>query len=111
MERAKMFRLDPLLLARHPHKYVQLLCRERHYRYEPGFWHHFARGLGESGVDAPVGQLLQQLRVHDPEWWSLVISANTRQTDSSMTPEDIVALQSLLAKYTRVATAEQEINA
>ena len=111
MERAKMFRLDPLLLERHPHKYPQLLCMERHYRYKAGFWHHFARGLRESGVNAPVGQLLQQLRVHDPEWWALATSANVRQGDSSMTAEDYAALQSLLSTYTRSATHAQQLNA
>jgi GT2 family glycosyltransferase/glycosyltransferase involved in cell wall biosynthesis len=111
MERAKMFRLDPLLLERHPNKYVQLLCMERHYRYKPGFWHHFARGLRESGVNAPVGQLLQQLRVQDSEWWAMVTSANTRQGDSSMTAEDFAALQSLIATYTKSATQAQELNA
>ena len=75
VERAKMFRLDPLLLERHPDKYIQLIRMEGHYRYKPGFWHHFARGLRESGVHAPVAKLLQQLRVHDPEWWSQVNSA------------------------------------
>ena len=111
IERAKMFRLDPLLLERHPHKYVQLLCMERHYRYKPGFWHHFARGLGESGVNAPVGQLLQQLRVHDPEWWSLATSVNSRQGDSSMTAEDLAALKSLIATYTKSVAQVQELNA
>ena len=45
VERAKMFRLDPLLLERHPDKYIELIRMERHYRYKPGFWHHFERGL------------------------------------------------------------------
>jgi len=98
-----MFRLDPLLLERHPPKYVQLLCMERHYRYKAGFWHHFARGLRESGVNAPVGQLLHQLRVHDPEWWSMVTSAKNGQDTSAVTTEDIAALQSLVATYATVA--------
>jgi GT2 family glycosyltransferase len=109
VERAKMFRLDPLLLERHPDKYSQLLRMEGHYRYKPGFWHHFARGLRESGVEAPVGKLLQSLRVHDPEWWSQV-TRNGGQA-ANMTSEDTAAIQSLLAAYTGPAAKRQELNA
>jgi glycosyltransferase involved in cell wall biosynthesis/GT2 family glycosyltransferase len=110
-ERAKMFRLDPLLLERHPDKYLELLIRERHYRYKPGFWQHFARGLRECGVHAPVTRLFQQLRLHDPEWWLLVTTAKTRHSDSAMTPEDVAAVQSLIAEYMVAPAREQELNA
>jgi glycosyltransferase involved in cell wall biosynthesis/GT2 family glycosyltransferase len=109
IERAKMFRLDPLLLERHPDKYIELLRKEGHYRYKPGFWHHFARGLRESSVDAPVGRLFQLLRVHDPEWWAQVTKNGGRAAE--MTPEDSAAIQSLLATYTANATSQQELNA
>ena len=109
MERAKMFRLDPLLLERHPNRYIQLLCMEGHYRNKPGFWSHFARGLRESGADAPVGRLLQFLRVHDPEWWSQVTKNEGR--GKQMTPEDLAAIQSLLATYAPTAAKQQELNA
>ncbi len=110
-ERAKMFRLDPLLLERHPDKYLELLLREKHYRYKAGFWQHFARGLRESGVPAPVTRLFQQLRLHDPEWWLLVTTAKTRHSDSAMTPEDIAAVQSLISEYMASPAREQELNA
>ena len=111
VERAKMFRLDPLLLERHPDKYIQLIRMEGHYRYKPGYWHHFARGLRESGVHAPVAKLLQQLRVHDAEWWSQVNSAKDGQADSSMTPEDEAAVHSLLAAYMAGAAQEHGLQA
>ena len=106
-----MFRLDPLLLERHPDKYIELIRMERHYRYKPGFWHHFARGLRDSGVQAPVGKLFQQLRVHDPEWWSQVTAAKNGDGDSAMTPEDMAAIQELLAAHMKPATQERELNA
>jgi glycosyltransferase involved in cell wall biosynthesis len=110
MERAKMFCLDPLLLERHPDKYIELLRMEGHYRYKPGFWHHFARGLREFGVQAPVGKLFQQLRVHDPEWWSRATSSNWSR-ESSMTPEDVEALTHLLVVHGTAAAQPSELNA
>ena len=110
VERAKMFRLDPLLLERHPDKYIELIRMERHYRYKPGFWHHFERGLRESGVQAPVGKLFQQLRVHDPEWWVQATSTNGAPSNSALTPEDHIALQTLLANYATATTQEQELS-
>jgi glycosyltransferase involved in cell wall biosynthesis/GT2 family glycosyltransferase len=109
VERAKMFRLDPLLLERHPDKYIQLLIGEGHYRYKPGFWHHFALGLQESGADAPVGKLFQLLRVHDPEWWSQMTQDG--EHSAAMTPEDLTAIQSLIATYPPTAARQQELNA
>ena len=105
-----MFRLDPLLLERHPDKYIELIRMERHYRYKPGFWHHFERGLRESGVQAPVGKLFQQLRVHDPEWWVQATSTNGAPSNSALTPEDHIALQTLLANYATATTQEQELS-
>jgi glycosyltransferase involved in cell wall biosynthesis len=109
VERSKMFGVDPILLERHPEKYIALLRREGHYRYMPGFWRHFARGLRESGLHAPVGKLLQYLRVHDAEWWAHVNSTNGTSSNSAMTPEDLAAVRMLIA--THVTAATQELNA
>lgn len=88
-ERAKMFRVDPLLLKRHPDKYIELLTREGHYRKTPGYWHHFVRGLKEMEEQPPVVEYLQGLRARDPDWWA----ALDRQNDgSALTREDREAL-------------------
>ena len=110
VERSKMFRVDPILLERHPDKYIALLRMEGHYRYMPGFWQHFARGLRESRVPAPIGKLLQQLRVHDAEWWGQVNSDYAAFSNSAMTPEDFDAVRALIARHI-TAAREQELNA
>ncbi len=102
VERSKMFGVDPILLERHPDKYVALLKMEGHYRYMPGFWQHFARGLRDFGLPAPVGKLLQYLRIHDPEWWTHVNSTNGASSNSAMTPEDIAAVRELIATHENV---------
>ena len=103
-----MFRLDPLLLERHPNKYVTLLRSEAHYRQTPGFWHHFLRGITESGARPPVGKLLLQLRVHDAEWWKKVTTSEGRST---MTAEDWAALQSVLAEHAGLGSEARELAA
>ncbi|MGC2110434.1 MAG: glycosyltransferase [Candidatus Korobacteraceae bacterium] len=90
-ERAKMFRVDPLLLERHPDKYIKLLRSEGHYRHTPGFWRHFVRGLQSANVRPPVAKLLQELRAQDPEWWAAVDTGN-----GMLQPEDLEAVRSLL---------------
>ena len=90
---------------------IRRLRRERHYRYKPGFWHHFERGLRESGVQAPVAKLFQQLRVHDPEWWSQVTTVRNGNSDFAMTPEDMAAIQELLSAHMKPATQERELKA
>ncbi len=80
VERAKMFRLDPLLLERHPDKYIQLLAWKAIIATSRDSGITSRAGLQESGVDAPVGKLFQLLRVHDPEWWAQVTN-NDGQAD------------------------------
>jgi glycosyltransferase involved in cell wall biosynthesis len=109
-ERSKMFGVDPILLERHPEKYVALLKMEGHYRYMPGFWQHFARGVRESGVQPPVDKLLQYLRIHDPEWWAMVNSENVTSANSAMTPDDLTAVRSLIATHIAPATQEREFS-
>lgn len=110
VERSKMFGVDPILFERHPDKYIALLRMEGHYRYMPGFWHHFVRGLRQSDLRPPIPKLLEQLRVHDPEWWTLVARSNN-SSSGTMTPEDLAAIRSLLAEYGMSASQEQEANA
>ncbi|HKD84625.1 MAG TPA: glycosyltransferase [Terriglobales bacterium] len=95
-ERAKMFRLDPILLERHPDKYMALLRQEGHYRKTPGFWQHFVRGMEEFNARPPIARFFQHLRFHDPDWWNLVTSGNGAQPGGGLTAEDLAALHSLL---------------
>ncbi|HUI82796.1 MAG TPA: glycosyltransferase [Candidatus Binatia bacterium] len=107
VERARMFGVDPILFERHPDKYIALLRREGHYRYMPGFWRYFVRGLNERHVQPPVTKLLQQLRIHDPEWWALVTGSNGSTSNSALTSEDLAAVRSLLRDH----MVSQEFNA
>lgn len=91
-----MFRLDPILLERHPDKYIALLRQEGHYRKTPGFWQHFARGMEEFNARPPIARFFQHLRIHDPDWWNLVTSENGMQPGGGLTAEDLAALRSLL---------------
>ncbi len=106
-ERAKMFRLDPLLLAQHPQRYTSLLFREKHYRKTPGFWCHFVSGLQETDPQPPIGSLLRRLRTHDPEWWAHVAGTNGSSSNGMLPPEDLAALRSLIADELEASVESQ----
>jgi FkbM family methyltransferase len=55
--RTRFFEYDPLLLQKHPERYLQLLRSERHYARTPGFWEHFMRGMVRHRLDIPVEHL------------------------------------------------------
>ena len=93
-ERARMFSADPLLFAKHPQRYIELLSREGHYRNMPGFWSNFARGLEEQRLEPPLERLFHQLSVADPEWWAAVQNGNG--SVGRLSAEDLIALRGLL---------------
>lgn len=95
-ERAKMFSVDPILFERHPRKYIDLLCREGHYRNMIGFWQHFARGLSEYESHAPVHELLRGLRDYDPDWWRSVSGMAADSDSQGLDARDLTALRSLM---------------
>lgn len=55
--RSKFFEYDPLLMHKHPKRYLQLLKTEAHYAQAPGFWEHFMRGMLKHKVEIPVEDL------------------------------------------------------
>ncbi len=94
-ERAKLFSLDPLLLEKHPQRYVYLICREAHYRNTPGYWSNFLRGMREYQVELPIPMLFGKLSAADPDWWSAVMSG-TCAGKFGLNEDDLTALYLLL---------------
>jgi glycosyltransferase involved in cell wall biosynthesis len=101
-ERVKMFCLDPLLFNKHPHRYIDLIYREGHYRQTTGYWSNFARGITEYGIEPPLHLLFNGLRIADPAWWSAVHDG-TNKTSYPYDADDIAALNVLLQRVTQKA--------
>jgi glycosyltransferase involved in cell wall biosynthesis len=99
-ERAKMFSVDPILFERHPRRYIDLACREGHYRNMIGFWQHFVRGLTEYESHPPVHELLRRLRDYDPDWWRSVSGMAADSDGQGLDARDLTALRSLMHAVT-----------
>jgi glycosyltransferase involved in cell wall biosynthesis/GT2 family glycosyltransferase len=102
VERAKMFCADVLLFAKHPHRYIDLIYREGHYRQTTGYWSNFARGITEYGIEPPLHLLFNGLSIADPAWWSAVHDG-TIKTSYPYDADDIAALNVLLQRVTQKA--------
>ena len=55
--RARFFVQDPLLFAKHPDRYVDLLRAEGNHLKNPVFWEHFMRGMVRHRVRLPLPKL------------------------------------------------------
>jgi len=96
VERAKMFRVDPLLLERHPDRYISLIRSEGHYRQTPGYWRHFVDGMRAADVQPPVARLLRELRAQDPEWWAQIEHSDGSSSGGMLSSDDLAAVRSLV---------------
>ena len=92
-----MFYLDPLLFKKHPKRYLDLICREGHYRQTTGYWSNFVRGMADYNVEPPLYSLFERLRLTDPGWWSAV-QDGTNMTNFCLDRDDIAALDILLQR-------------